>query len=123
RTRSAVHALNFPYNRPRQVVDDLCQGKDRRAAAVNRRRRPADETLRHAPRAGFPGSWHPHLLLEICKTAPHSPLLMNAYSCGGPEVLEARIAPASTLTYIDVDGDRVTITSSVGDLGGKAQFL
>lgn len=33
------------------------------------------------------------------------------------EPLEARIAPASVFTYIDVDGDLVTIKSSVGTLG------
>lgn len=37
------------------------------------------------------------------------------------EALESRIAPA-TLTYTDVDGDRVTISSSKGDLAGRATF-
>lgn len=32
------------------------------------------------------------------------------------EPLELRVAPASVFTYTDVDGDRVTIKSSVGDL-------
>jgi hypothetical protein len=33
------------------------------------------------------------------------------------EILESRIAPASVFHYTDVDGDQVTITSSLGDLG------
>ena len=36
------------------------------------------------------------------------------------ELLEPRIAPASVLTFTDVDGDSVKITSSLGDLAGKA---
>ncbi|MHA3772528.1 hypothetical protein ACXR0O_13415 [Verrucomicrobiota bacterium sgz303538] len=38
------------------------------------------------------------------------------------ESLEARIAPASVITYTDVDGDRVKITSSKGVLDGHAVF-
>ncbi len=37
------------------------------------------------------------------------------------EILENRIAP-STITFVDVDGDAVTINSSKGDLTGKATF-
>jgi hypothetical protein len=33
------------------------------------------------------------------------------------EILESRIAPASVFHYTDVDGDKVTITSSLGNLG------
>src|SRR3954467_5559797 len=36
------------------------------------------------------------------------------------EILEPRLAPASTLTFTDVDGDHVKIVSSLGDLAGKA---
>lgn len=43
-------------------------------------------------------------------------------TCSSLEVLEARIAPASVLTYIDIDGDKVTIKSSKGDLSGHATF-
>ena len=32
------------------------------------------------------------------------------------EPLESRIAPASTFSFVDVDGDEVTITSTQGDL-------
>ena len=32
------------------------------------------------------------------------------------EILEARIAPASVFHYTDIDGDKVTITSSIGDI-------
>jgi len=32
------------------------------------------------------------------------------------EPLESRIAPASVLNYTDIDGDKVTITSTAGDL-------
>src|SRR5437879_5743780 len=32
------------------------------------------------------------------------------------EILECRIAPASVFHYTDVDGDKVTLTASVGDL-------
>ena len=37
------------------------------------------------------------------------------------EILENRIAPSS-ITFVDVDGDAVTIKSSKGDLTGKATF-
>jgi hypothetical protein len=39
------------------------------------------------------------------------------------EVLESRIAPASVFTFTDVDGDKVTIKSSLGDLTGKATLV
>ena len=39
------------------------------------------------------------------------------------EPLESRIAPASVLTYNDVDGDKVTITSTVGTLDGHATII
>ena len=35
------------------------------------------------------------------------------------EPLEPRLVPASVLTYTDLDGDRVTVRSSTGDLAGK----
>src|SRR5262245_1401405 len=38
------------------------------------------------------------------------------------EALEARIAPASVLPFIDVDGDKVRVIASAGDLAGKATF-
>jgi hypothetical protein len=38
------------------------------------------------------------------------------------ELLEPRLAPASVLTFTDVDGDKVTITASRGDISGKATF-
>src|SRR5262249_25573729 len=38
------------------------------------------------------------------------------------EALEPRYAPA-TLAYTDVDGDKVTITSSVGRLAGRATIV
>jgi hypothetical protein len=38
------------------------------------------------------------------------------------ESLESRIAPASVITFTDADGDNVKITSSLGDLTGKAIF-
>src|SRR5262245_12405457 len=37
------------------------------------------------------------------------------------ETLESRLAPAA-LTFIDVDGDKVSITSSAGDISKKATF-
>jgi hypothetical protein len=39
------------------------------------------------------------------------------------EPLEARIAPASVIHFTDVDGDKVTITASKGDVTNKALFL
>lgn len=36
------------------------------------------------------------------------------------EVLKARIAPASVLSYTDIDGDTVKIKSSTDDLAGSA---
>src|SRR3989442_10679325 len=39
------------------------------------------------------------------------------------EPLEPRIAPASVLPYTDIDGDKVTITSSAGDLTGHATIV
>ncbi len=44
-------------------------------------------------------------------------------NCSTIEPLEARIAPASVLTYTDIDGDRVTITSTLGDLAGHASIV
>lgn len=38
------------------------------------------------------------------------------------ELLEPRIAPASVLTFTDVDGDIVKVITSHGDLTGKASF-
>src|SRR5262245_59121748 len=38
------------------------------------------------------------------------------------ELLEPRLAPASVLNFTDVDGDKVSVTSSRGDLSGKATF-
>src|SRR5262245_23861221 len=38
------------------------------------------------------------------------------------ESLEDRLVPASVLTYTDLDGDQVTIRSSVGGLAGKGTF-
>jgi len=40
-----------------------------------------------------------------------------------PEPLEARIAPANVLHFTDVDGDKVTITTTHGNLDGKASFV
>jgi hypothetical protein len=39
------------------------------------------------------------------------------------EPLETRIAPASVLTYVDIDGDRVTVTSTLGELAGRATIV
>ncbi len=39
------------------------------------------------------------------------------------EPLEARIAPASVLAYADIDGDKVTITSSIGNLANHATIV
>lgn len=39
------------------------------------------------------------------------------------EILEARIAPATVLSFTDVDGDSVALTVSVGDLSGTAAFV
>lgn len=46
---------------------------------------------------------------------------MNAHPIVEP--LEDRIAPASTFTFTDVDGDLVTISSSKGDLANAAMTL
>jgi hypothetical protein len=40
----------------------------------------------------------------------------------GLEALEARIAPASMLSFTDVDGDQVTIKATKGNLAGHATF-
>ena len=39
------------------------------------------------------------------------------------EPLEPRIAPASTIMFTDLDGDTVKVTSTLGDLTGKAAFI
>lgn len=39
------------------------------------------------------------------------------------ELLEARIAPASVISYMDLDGDEVTVKSSHGDLNGRTTFF
>src|SRR4026208_301877 len=39
------------------------------------------------------------------------------------ETLESRIVPASMLTYTDIDGDKVAITASVGNLTGHATVV
>ncbi len=39
------------------------------------------------------------------------------------EPLESRIAPASVLPYTDIDGDKVTIKSTLGDLAGHATIV
>lgn len=53
-----------------------------------------------------------------CKRMKTTPRII----CSSIEALEARIAPASVLTYTDIDGDKVTIKSSKGDLSGRATF-
>src|SRR5262249_38086800 len=53
---------------------------------------------------------------------PPSPARARMLARLSVEVLEPRLAPASVLNFTDVDGDKVTIASSVGDLSGKATF-
>src|SRR5438067_1842107 len=41
----------------------------------------------------------------------------------GPEPLESRFTPASLLAYTDIDGDKVTVTASAGNLAGHATIV
>src|SRR3954471_11673393 len=90
----------------------LDRGPDARSIANTTHFQSPIASLAIADRSSVPIG--PHTEEPAVTLRTRSPLRLN--------LLESRIAPASVFRYTDVDGDRVTVTSSVGDLtaGGVA---